>query len=450
MNDLMDRDQNKDAWLITQVFAGTVTIGLVIVAVHQFIVLSDLLAPVLWSLAFLVSGGSIGFLFGIPKILTEATIVQGGTDLVEQQPGRQSGYRPSTHLDKVADWLTTLIVGLTLIQWDRVIASFNSTTAFIARGLSKTTDSCVTTDDCVQSFRPFVASIMVYFAVVGFLGCYLLTRTYLSKVFERGDVGLPIDPGEKSQFNQIDLSDLRSLGQQFGFQQVASKIDQYKLVQLSSLEDITAWAKAQLILKHYESAVEGYKTAVGISPADIQLRLEYTNALYYAGKEISDAVRKTQLRSESEAQLLKAYGLLNLDTDPVTKMKVFRAITFFYLYSAPPEGFANTIKFGTEYVGSSDLRQVPSGGLWVNLACAFGQKFRWLSSHDGSEQDLANARAEALKASNEAIRLDRGGKWRTRLRDLMSADSPDGDLAVFRNDPEFYSLLGLEGPASNL
>ena len=205
-------------------------------------------------------------------------------------------------------------------------------------------------------------------------------------------------------------------------------------------------------MDNYEKAIAGYAKAVQSAPNDIQLRLEYTNALFYAEQSATDESKKQQYRAESEQQLLKAYGLLAASSDPVTKMKVYRALTFFYLYSAPPEGFEKAIKFGEEFVNDADPRKIPSGGLWVNLAAGYGQKFKWLKEQKTMTEEerniaLKDVHQKALRAAAEALKLDRNGMWLNRLRTLLrtdtSKDADDNDLEVFEKDNAFRQLLKL-------
>jgi len=48
-----------------------ILIGLLVVIVHQASRMELLLLPTLWGLAFLISGVGIGFLFGIPRIISD-------------------------------------------------------------------------------------------------------------------------------------------------------------------------------------------------------------------------------------------------------------------------------------------------------------------------------------------------------------------------------------------
>ncbi len=440
----MNNDTNKkDIVLIGKFVLGAIGVGILLVSIHQLFNKNGFLLPIIWSLGCLIFGGLLGFLYGMPRILfadEKAANAQTPNAAAPGQPVlRRSIYQVSSHLDRILEWLTTLIVGLTLVQWEKVVAGFNSISGFISYGIYPQDQSLN---------QPFVASIMFYFPVIGFIGAYLMTRTYLSRVFEETDVGgLKLDAGVRLELNKSDLTNPQNMTLNPDLKNAANKILDYRLDQISSLEDIIAWSKAQLAASNYENAVEGYKKAVAGAPSDIQLRLEYLNALYYAGTKTTDQPKKKQMRAESEAQLLTAYGLLDGATPPETKMKVYRAITFFYLYSDPPKGFENTIKYGEEFINDDDPRKISSVGVLVNLAAAYGQRFKWLKEQNAEPEKLHEARKNALNYSTQTLEKDKNERWLNRLRTLLQSgvqkDATDNDLEVFERDDEFRQLLGL-------
>ena len=61
------------------------------------------------SSSFLI-GGLVGFLFGIPRA------VQGST-----APTGAAQYQANTNLEQVSDWLTKIIVGVSLVEIGRII-----------------------------------------------------------------------------------------------------------------------------------------------------------------------------------------------------------------------------------------------------------------------------------------------------------------------------------------
>lgn len=77
----------------------------------------------------------------------------------------------NTNLEEISDWLTKIIVGVTLTQIPKILAHLHMIAQIIAGSFGG--DSRIS----------FAYALMTYFSVSGFLGGYLLTRLYLQKVF---------------------------------------------------------------------------------------------------------------------------------------------------------------------------------------------------------------------------------------------------------------------------
>lgn len=124
-------------------------VGLLFVALQQFPQsdaiqqgLRALFAAVLWSLACLIAGGFVGFLFGIPRILQSDTaaaprpVSQPGESGTAFETPVASNYRPNTNLDQISDWLTKIIVGLGLVNLQKVPERLSQAAEFIAWSLT--------------------------------------------------------------------------------------------------------------------------------------------------------------------------------------------------------------------------------------------------------------------------------------------------------------------------
>jgi len=88
----------------------------------------------------------------------------------------------NTNLEQISDWLTKIIVGIGLIELRNLPELINRASAFIARGLESTAEAS-------SQGQGLAAAIIVYFAVAGFLGSYLMTRVYLAGAIKRADTG---------------------------------------------------------------------------------------------------------------------------------------------------------------------------------------------------------------------------------------------------------------------
>jgi len=115
-------------------------------------------------------GAVAGFIFGIPRTREAADQVStDGTALQERQKSK-AVLLANTNLERISDWLTTLLIGATLVQ-------LHDVPDWLA-GLGKSLNTGVKNENVV----PFV---LVYFFGLAFLGIYLVTRLYLTATLRR-------------------------------------------------------------------------------------------------------------------------------------------------------------------------------------------------------------------------------------------------------------------------
>lgn len=144
--------------LIAGAAAGALSIGVAAVAFGAW---PFWLQATLWAGACSSIGWIIGFLFGIPR--TEPTAATA----VANSAIRLS---VNTNLEQISDWLTKIIVGVTLTQWNAFITQLDFASKLIALSLGG------------AHMQSFAYALMVYFAATGFLSSYLLTRVFLQAV----------------------------------------------------------------------------------------------------------------------------------------------------------------------------------------------------------------------------------------------------------------------------
>ncbi len=119
-------------------------------------------------------------------------------------------------------------------------------------------------------------------------------------------------------------------------------------------------------------------------------------------------------------------------------------LTYTCTHMDPPEGFTNAIKYGKEY--TADQSNPDEGFVWVSLAAAYGQQYKWLRDHDDHSIDSATIRQNALDAARTAININSYTK--ESLRMLLDPNDPhrqpnEDYLEVFYDDNEFRELVGL-------
>jgi hypothetical protein len=125
--------------------------------------------------ASLAGGGAIGFLFGFPRA-EKYRFIKGNDTNHNSNP---NSYSDNTNLEEVSDWLTKIIVGLTLIKLNVIIGWINQSANSIA--------SVYLCDSSSHNYNFYVFGyciiIIYFFAGAGLF--YVWARTNLSIIFTR-------------------------------------------------------------------------------------------------------------------------------------------------------------------------------------------------------------------------------------------------------------------------
>ncbi|GAA0907263.1 hypothetical protein [Virgisporangium aurantiacum] len=161
----------------TELIWGIVSVGVGAGAIVIYAVSADQFASVLASAFMLaaasaVAGGLLGFLFGVPRAAAGP-----GSD------GAPSSrrYRANTNLEQISDWLTKILVGVGLVQFDQLIFFGGRLLRGVAPALGGTSTSV-----------PFGGALLCYFTILGFLGGWLLTQLYLGRALSSADHALDL------------------------------------------------------------------------------------------------------------------------------------------------------------------------------------------------------------------------------------------------------------------
>jgi hypothetical protein len=124
-------------------------------------------------------GGALGFLFGIPRTLQQETpgsATDGGAGAEGGSAGPRIDYRVNTNLEQISDWLTKILVGVSLTQISEIRSGLVTLTEFAAAGLGPQAQGEV-----------FAFALLSYSAVLGFLFGYLWTRLSLAGALRAAD-----------------------------------------------------------------------------------------------------------------------------------------------------------------------------------------------------------------------------------------------------------------------
>jgi hypothetical protein len=249
--------------------------------------------------AAMLSGGLLGFLFGVPHT-REGEAAQAKVEEREEADGQQSKsvggdssptYRPNTSLEQISDWLTKMLVGVGLIEIKVIPAKLKSIADYLAKGLGGTDQA-----------QAFALTMLIYFSVCGFVFGFLWARLYLKKWFVESDRQEVKKLGEKlSRLEEKQLADAKAFA--LVFQQMNRDQDDSPAKDQDMVDAIKAAStptRAQ-IFSHAEEASGNQKadnysvkneTAICIFKA---LIASDTKGIYHRNhSELSYALRRKQ------------------------------------------------------------------------------------------------------------------------------------------------------------
>ena len=135
---------------------------------NQVGLLAFVAADLLVAGAAAAAGALFGFVFGIPRTLepaSRAAVVTAAR--LDDAAASQAAMGVNTNLERISDWLTTLLIGATLVQ----IKSIAEWVGGLGKNLLSTGAAA---NDAI------VPIIVIYYFALAFLGVYLITRLYLT------------------------------------------------------------------------------------------------------------------------------------------------------------------------------------------------------------------------------------------------------------------------------
>jgi hypothetical protein len=183
------RPEFEDLTRVVAFFVRLILIGVIATAAYAYgLAGMKFVGSVLWALGFLAAGGGAGFLFGIPKVLqgsvapppAPARPNAAAADTPEKTPHSDAAIlhyrqRVNTNLEEISDWLTKIIVGVSLIQ----LKSVPDLVWRLAGVVSGSLGAALPVG--------FGVAVFIFFAPVGFLFGYLVTRLYIQGALARAE-----------------------------------------------------------------------------------------------------------------------------------------------------------------------------------------------------------------------------------------------------------------------
>lgn len=244
-------------------------------------------ADLLVAAAAAAVGSLFGFVFGIPRTVDPATraAVVAGASRAGNSAASNAALATNTNLERISDWLTTLLIGATLVQIKEI-------TTWVGELGQKLTAGGVAANEAV------VPIIIIYFFALSFLGVYLITRLYLTSALGFSGRSAPVIPAQP-----LNEQLVAALG--------SNNVEDLK----RALEEIDAW-----------QATGENRDDPALSANAARIIIKLIRAKEVQGREavltrflnnaVKDPGQKTKLQAELSAGSL-ATGVT--DADPVIK-----------------------------------------------------------------------------------------------------------------------------------
>lgn len=136
-------------------------------------------------------GALLGFLFGVPRVLSRESNGTAPPPANPANPPTQDAAKPpvaqhgpvlqsNTNLERISDWLTTMIVGVTLVEFHKVNDLLVGFREFLRDEATVFTVKGAPSAGVIPAVGPI---LLIIGAVCGFLFMYLNTRLILIKLF---------------------------------------------------------------------------------------------------------------------------------------------------------------------------------------------------------------------------------------------------------------------------
>jgi hypothetical protein len=222
-------------------------------------------------LASALTGALIGFIFGIPRPISDAAAPSAATAAAALPPGTDrhqaaEAYKLSTNLTRISDWLTTAIVGVGLVEAKPILAEIWAISVTVADWLFESR----------HGSPPLIMAAIVGGAVLGFLFAYLYAQLIISRLIAAVARSLGTTADARGEMREIPSSSQglapripRAGPVQTDAQpslaqvQAALQYHAIRFEEMVSHPDVTAaellnWARAQAILNDYRAAAQGY------------------------------------------------------------------------------------------------------------------------------------------------------------------------------------------------
>jgi tetratricopeptide (TPR) repeat protein len=401
-----------------------------------------------WGVSFSVAAASsmvgclLGFLFGIPRSLQQ----RGAADAEAPKPGEQGAaagdkpgagtkraFRSNTSLEEISDWLTKIIIGVGLVQFQTFVSYLYKASVLAAafvggKPITIKPDADPFTYDVVLA-SPFFFALIVATLVAGCLFAYLETRTRLTLLLDGAERAA--DQANIAKFERAGVDKVATVGPFAGLPVTKAEptknddeIAQVPRGELVGTKQIVGWASAQARRGYYQIAEDALRDALQKDPENDDIRLRIAE------------VRQLRKNYSGASEMMNE--LIGRAKDPEKKIALLRRALLSALYMPPPAGFEEAIRLSDQLLA---IQGGANAQVYLWRASAFGQKYDWLSKNSGSDKDKSEVADKALACIKKVVELapNPQSAERNLLRQLYDparerSSLTENDLEVFRQD----------------
>ena len=416
------------------------------------------------SLALLIGGYLVGLLFAVPKtpgaeglttahadasvaaVSSDGTTVQGQRTVALQR----RILLVNTSFEQISDWLTKIIVGVGLVQFQPILMFVEAKTTALANDLAGGTFT-------PAEAQPVAAAILIAFPALGVLLGFFSVRLYIAWAIYVADADAtrPLDeaftpkqqqlaaaaaaPGTSSVIQRGSDTPPPGPGGPAAVavtlppaaEKAVSQILEIPLSKLTSANDIVAWGRACFSRGRYADARDAFAQAIAMTNNEPEVVLDYAQTLWHLPPVQYDAMI---------AALERALPNLNAKTELSLRQRVTENLINAYLYTPPPKGFANAIRLGDAYAGGDGSRRYAA---YVYLAAAHGQRYAYYKKQGDAQ--VAGELAMIEEFVRKAIEIG-GNPARNWLARLTTPGGDDDLVEAVADSPKLKKQLDPAAP----
>jgi FtsH-binding integral membrane protein len=174
-------------WVWGAMLAGLFVIAVAAVTIPDISGWRFFAVGALAGLAAAAAGGALGLLFGLP--ISNQVVVVAQPNAAREEGAREAAaprpewFRDNTSMEQIADWLTKIIVGLTLTQWASFQSGFDRIAAAVTAAMMPPAPAAQSPAAVLDMSKVPGGLIFAAYVILGFLLVYIWARIYLSSEF---------------------------------------------------------------------------------------------------------------------------------------------------------------------------------------------------------------------------------------------------------------------------